>query len=123
MNNNYLSTIPQIADNLRVKGVQIPRYNNYNFQPVDSSNPANKEYRDNWRDEAIKKVYDGLKNIYKGKIDLLQEPYFPKRNTNTAQMPFQTSQNLPSFSVGKIGRGNITQSSALSDSQYDKYRR
>jgi hypothetical protein len=123
MNNNYLSTIPQIADNLRVKGVQIPRYNNYNFQPVDSSNPANKEYRDNWRDEAIKKVYDGLKNIYKSKLDLLQEPYFPRRNTNTAQMPFQTSQNLPSFSVGKIGRGNITQSSALSDTQYDKYRR
>jgi hypothetical protein len=123
MNNNYLSTIPQVADNLRVKGVQIPKYIDYNFQPLETSNPANKDYRDGWRMEAINSVYNGLKNIQQSKLDLLKESYYPKRNNNTAQMPFQTSQNLPSFSSSMIGRGNITQSSALSDSQYEKYRR
>lgn len=123
MNNNYLSTIPQVADNLRVKGVQVPKYIDYNFQPLETSNPANKDYRDSWRMESIKKVYDGLKNIHQSKVDLLKESYFPKRNNNTAQMPFQTSQNLPSFNSSRTGRGNITQSSALSDSQYEKYRR
>ena len=122
MNNNYLSTIPQVADNLRVKGVQLPKYNNYNFQPLETSNPANKDYRDEWRMEAINSVYNGLKNIHQSKLDLLKESYYPKRNNNTAQMPFQTSQSLPSFTSSRTGRGNITQSSALSDSQYEKYR-
>jgi hypothetical protein len=124
MYNNYLTTIPQYADTLRTLGYQKPQPSNLNFQPRESNNPAQKEYRNNWRDEAIQNVYNRLENNKRKNKQMISEQVFPKRtNTNTSQMPFQTSQNMPSFSKSNMSGGaNVTSASRLSDQDYEKFR-
>lgn len=138
MKNNYLSTIPQFADKLRVKGVQKPQYNNYNYLPQENSNPSNEEYWYRWGNEAQQNMLDGLQNIKSSKRDLLKEAHYPRRNKTTAQVPFASSQSMEPFqrmthSINKqnfkfpsnvenkfSGSGNITQSLALPDKVFNE---
>jgi len=124
MNNNYLSTIPQFADNLRTKGYQKPNPVHFNHEPTESSNPAQKQYRNKWNEEAIQNVHNRLESIDKAKKLMITEREYPKRSKNTAQMPFQTSQNMPSFSeTNRSGGANVTSSSRLTDQDYETYRK
>ena len=80
MKNNYLSTIPQFADKLRVRGIQKPQYIHYNYLPQENSNPSNEEYWYRWGNEAQQNMLDGLQNIKSSKRDLLKQLHYPIRN-------------------------------------------
>jgi hypothetical protein len=121
MYNNYLSTIPQYADKLRTKGIQTPEPIKIYYEPIESSNPAQKDYRNRWRDESRQNVLNRLESIDRSKKFMITEQQFLPRGRNTAQMPFQTSQNMPSFSESRRG-GNVTSSSALTSNQYEDFR-
>jgi hypothetical protein len=123
MLNNYLTTIPQVADKLRTLGHSKPEPFLYLKNQMETLNPANKDFRDNWRAEANKSIYDRINNIKLSQADLLLEKYYPKKSNNRSQAPFQTSKDESmNYQKGYSGGSNITSSSSLSDIDYENYR-
>ena len=122
MFNNYLATIPQVADKLRTLGHIQPNPMVIPRMPMSSTNPANKDYWNKWRDEGIQSVYNGIQNKQSSINAYNNTPYYPKRSKNSSSQPFQTSQNQPSFSNSFVGGGNVTASSKLSNEDFETYR-
>jgi hypothetical protein len=124
MDYNALSTIPQIADELRVKGsiknepVVLTPHNSY------AENPDNTDYYNSWRAQAIQGVYDSIQNRnHSHKMQLQSKPYL-KRGTNIGPAPFQTSDpaKTQNFDSLMVGGGNITQSARYTNEEYEAVR-
>jgi hypothetical protein len=121
MANNYLLTIPQIADKFRTLGYSKPEPRELRPIQTDSLNPANKEYYDQWRKEGIETAYDGVSSHKNSQMNYLLEKHYPKKSNNRSQAPFQTSTSYNcnnTFSGGSA----LTTTSKLSDDDFNKYR-
>lgn len=131
MFNNYITTIPQVADTLRTLGYSQPKPVRVGRLPVDDVNPANKDYRDQWRQEAIDNAYNSIRATKSSKAMMLLEPSYPKKSNNRSQAPFQSSYGSANDKVdwntaiysGYSGAGNITSAAALSDADFEIYRK
>jgi len=138
MFNNYITTIPQVADTLRTLGYSQPKPVRVGRLPVDNLNPANADYRDQWRKEAMQNAYDSISATKSSQAMMLLEPYYPRKSNNRSQAPFQSSQSGGNENVDwntKIysghnptqgrysGGGNVTYSSVLSDVDFETYRK
>lgn len=123
MANNYLITIPQIADKFRTLGYSKPEPIQLKPLSVDSLNPANNNYYDQWRKEAIQTVYDGLNSVRSSQMNYLLEKPYPKKTNNTAQAIFTTASNWNNKWNNEYSGGNMmTPSSRLSEDDFNKYR-
>jgi len=124
MNYNALSTIPQIADELRVKGTlpyqpaHLKVNNNY------SNNPDNIDYYNQWRQEAINGVYNAIDNFNSSKKMLLEQKFRPEKGKNISIAPFQTSDPAKTQKFDSlVGGANITEGSRYTDSEYENVRK
>ena len=122
MFNNYLATIPQVADKLRTLGHQRANPMVIPHMSMTSTNPANTDYWNKWGQEGIQSVYNGIQNKQSSINVYNNAPYYPKRSKNSASQPFYTSQNQPSFSNTLVGGGNVTASSKLSNEDFETFR-
>jgi hypothetical protein len=131
MDNNPLTTLPYFTDRLRTKGTHNPPQQHINYYVPNSSNPENKEFYDDWRQEAKRTAYEQLNSSNKSKVQFLTPNIYPKGSGNRASAPFGASSNQDflnfdihysnAYKHGMKGRGNPTQSSSISYDLRDAY--
>jgi hypothetical protein len=120
---SFSMTLPTIADKYRTLGRQ------YINTPLSVSHPnllLGRTDADNthhyWHKQSIKNVYDGLQANKTSNRHYLSDRFKPVRGTNATNTPFGSS-NAPQNVVAGRGGANITQSSSMSDKDYDDWRK
>lgn len=122
MNNNMLSTIPQVADLLRYKGYQQPQPIHFNKMDISIDSGQHGQDWEKFRQHALTNAYDSIKNIRQSKKDSLRSPYdnMPKKNYNVAAVPFGVT--VTKNTVQDNGLKGGASLNSISDKDYDDYR-
>lgn len=122
---SFSMTIPTITDKYRTLG---RRFINTPSDNVSHSNLlTGRSDADNihhyWHKQAIQNVYDGLQANKTSQHHYLSDRIKPVRGTNATNTPFGSSNAPSNVVAGGRGGANITQSSSMSDKDYDDWRK
>jgi len=132
MFNNPITTIPQVADMLRVKGE--PKYKSYaprlEKNEEYKSNPDNTDFWNGWMEAERQAVLNKVKNFNTAQKRLLMEKTQPPKNNNKSAQPFPTGSSCNSsvFSGSALnggqgfGTANVTEGVKLSDVRLNEWR-
>jgi len=130
MFNNPISTIPQVADMLRVKGAPPKSLPVFYGKGLDEEkvNPDNTDFWEKWMSDERSAVYNKVKNFNTAQKRLLLDKTQPTKSNNKGAEPFPVTSsfnnlfnNSPLSGKG-FGTANISQVAGLSDMKLNEWR-
>jgi hypothetical protein len=127
MNNNPITTLPYVADELRNKGsLYYPNSKAYSIDIISDSNPNQDAFRNNWQREAMQEALTRVNTTQISKLNLLKERHYPMKGTNKGQEAFFGARDLKEnkFMNDRFtGGADITYSSRESPEERNRNRK